>query len=275
MRADGTGSYVLGHSEQELARLEHQSEIFGFETRQLVYRAGLKPGMHILDVGCGVGDVAMIVADIVGPTGSVLGLDRAPEALSLARDRAEHAGYSWLRYVDGDLYTFEPSRKFDAVVGRFILMHVPDRTGALRRLTRFLNPEATVAFIEMDIDQAGAVPKLPLLDRCLTWITATYERVGVESNMGSKLYTTFRAIGLNPAVAGMTRMTGGGEAAIYAFTAQTLTSLLPTMEDLGIATAAEVDIDTLADRLLRDAVAGDHCVMLPRLVMAWAKTAAG
>lgn len=272
---DGTASYVLGHSEQELARLERQSEIFGRETRELLRRAGLKPGMHVLDVGCGVGDVSMIAAEMVGPTGSVLGVDRALEALAVARERARRAGYDRLQFADGDLYAFEPTGKFDALVGRFILMHLPDPVGALRHLTRLLKPAATVAFVEMDIDEARAVPELPLLNRCVGWITATYKRVGVEPNMGSKLYATFRAAGLSPDVAGMTRMTGSDDAVVYAFAAQTLTSLLPRIEECGIATAAEVDVGTLAERLRRDAVAGDHCIIMPRLVGAWAKTATG
>ncbi|MCR4282504.1 MAG: class I SAM-dependent methyltransferase, partial [Bauldia sp.] len=82
---DGTAPYILGHSEQELARLERQGEIFGTETREILCRAGLKRGMHVLDVGCGVGDVSLIAADIVGPHGSVLGIDRAPKALPMAR----------------------------------------------------------------------------------------------------------------------------------------------------------------------------------------------
>ena len=127
MRADGGAvPYVLGHSEQELARLETQAAIFGVETKEVLRRAGLKPGMRVLDVGCGVGDVAMAAARMVGPTGSVLGVDRAAQALPAARARAEHAGYTWLRFADADLRTFAPEEKFDALVGRFILMHVPD-----------------------------------------------------------------------------------------------------------------------------------------------------
>jgi SAM-dependent methyltransferase len=229
--------------------------------------------MRVLDVGCGVGDVALAVAEIVGPQGSVLGIDRAREALSLAEARAARAGYDRARFEEADLYAFKPEQTFDALVGRFILMHVPDAVGAIRWLAQFLAPGAIVAFVEMDIDQAGAVPGLPLLDRCIGWITATYRRVGVEPNMGSELYATFRAAGLMPDMSGMTRITSARDAVVFAFAAQTLASLLPKMEELGIATAAEIGIDTLADRLRGEAVAGDHCIMMPRLVGAWATTA--
>ena len=272
--ADGERPYILGHSEPELARLERQGELFRAETREVLTRAGLAPGMRVLDVGCGVGDVSLVAAEIVGPSGAVLGIDRADNALSLARARAARAGYGWTDFRDADLYAFETEQRFDALVGRFILMHIADPVGAIRRLAGFLDPGAIVAFIELDIEQAGAVPELPLLRRCIGWIAATYRVVGAEPNMGSQLYATFRAAKLSPSLAGMTRIESGEEVAVFAFAAQTLASLLPRAEAAGIATAAEVDIATLADRLHAEAKGTDCCIFMPRLIGAWARTAA-
>lgn len=270
--ADETGSdYVLGHTEQELARLEQQAALFGYETREVLRRAGLQPGMSVLDVGCGVGDVSMAAAELVGPTGSVHGIDRAPAALSLARARIHRAGLRNVTFADGDIYTFQPERKFDALAGRFILLHVPDAVGALRRLMGFLNTGATLAFIEMDIDHAGSVPELPLLARCIRIISDTYRKVGVEPNMGENLYATFRAAQLKPELTGMTRMTNASDEVIYGFVAQTIASLMPTIVQSGIATAAEIEVETLAERLREQAVAADLMVAMPRLVGAWAR----
>jgi len=231
------------------------------------------PRGPVLDVGCGAGDVSMMAAAIVGPEGSVLGIDRAGQALSVARARAERAGYSQLRFEEADLFSFEPGQTFDAAIGRFILMHVADPVAVLKRLVRFLNPGGSVAFLEMDIDQVGAVPPLPLLTQCLGWITGTYRRVGVEPNMGSQLYAAFRAAGLDPRLAATARIESGAASIAYGFAAQTIVSLIPTMEKLGIATAAEIGVDTLAVRLRDAAVAGDHCIFMPRLIGAWAKKA--
>jgi ubiquinone/menaquinone biosynthesis C-methylase UbiE len=271
MRADvQPQSYVLGHSEQELARLERQGEIFGVETRDVLHRAGVKTGMRVLDVGCGVGDVSMIAAEKVGPTGAVIGIDNAATALATARARAQRAGYDWLDFQEADVYEFEPGESFDAVIGRFVLLHLPDPIAALRRLSRFLSDDAVVAFIEMDINQAAAIPDMPLLTRCVDWIVATYRRVGVEPNMGSKLYATFRSAGFTPRLTGTIRIESGPDSIAYQFAAQTLVSLLPAMEKHGIATATEIGIDTLAERLRAAATAGDHCILMPRLIGAWA-----
>ena len=271
MRTDAEPrSYVLGHSEQELARLERQAQIFGAETRDLLRRAGIATGMRVLDVGCGAGDVSMIAAQEVGPTGKVLGIDNAAAALAAAGARAQRAGYDWLDFAEADLDQFESADGFDAIIGRLVLAHLPDPASALKRLSRSLNDDGVIAFIEMDIDETSAVPGAPLLKQCIGWIVATYRRVGVEPNMGSRLYATFRSAGLDPNLAGITRIEGGAGSIAHLFAAQTLASLLPVMEKFGIATAEEIGIDTIADRLHAVAVDGDRCIFMPRLIGAWA-----
>jgi ubiquinone/menaquinone biosynthesis C-methylase UbiE len=262
--------YILGHSDQELARLERQAEIFSVETRDWLRRAGLKTGMHVLDVGCGVGDVSMIAAEMVGATGSVVGIDNAAIALPLASARGKRAGYDWLRFVEANLLQYAPGEKYDAIIGRFILMHIPAPSEALRHLCALLDEGGVVSFIEMDISETAAIPPMPLLEKVIDWVTETYRRVGAEPDMGNKLYATFRAAGLTPRLSGVTRIESGPNSIVYPFAAQTLFSLLPAMERLGIASAAEVGIETLADRLRAEAIAGDHCILMPRLVGAWA-----
>jgi ubiquinone/menaquinone biosynthesis C-methylase UbiE len=267
--SEGTG-YVLGHSDRELARLERQGAIFAEATEDMLRRAGLAPGMRVLDVGCGAGDVALIAAKLVGRTGTVLGVDRVDAALHSARTRANIAGYDWLRFAAADITNMRDGEKYDAVTGRFILMHLGDPSAVVRSLARQLRPGGVIAFIEMDIDRAGAFPEMPLLTRCLNWITGTYKRGGFEPNMGSRLFATFRGAGLTPDLHGMTRIAGGPRAVGYDFAAETIRSLLPSMERLGVTTAAEVDVDTLAERLRAEAIAGDHCIFLPLLIGAWA-----
>lgn len=272
--APSTQPYVLGHSEPELIRLERQGQIFGAETRDVLRRAGIAPGMRVLDVGCGVGDVSMIAAEIVGQTGEVTGIDKSEQALASARARAARAGYHWLNFSALDLYAAEPKGVYDAVIGRFILMHIPDPVAALARLSRFLRAGGIVAFIEMDIEQAGAYPPMPLLDECVEWICATYRKVGAEPNMGSRLYRTFRAAGLEPRLSGSCRIESGPDSIVYEFAAETLKSLLPAMEAHNIATAEAVGAETIAQRLRQAAVAGDHCIFMPRLIGAWGTTRA-
>jgi ubiquinone/menaquinone biosynthesis C-methylase UbiE len=269
-QATNSQQYILGHSDAELARLEHQAQIFGAETREVLRRAGVAPGMRVLDIGCGVGDVSLIAADMVGPSGRVLGIDNAGAALPTARARAARGGYGWLDFEEANIYAYRTSEAFDAVIGRFILMHVPDPVAVVKAAIRFSKPTGIIAFIEMDISESSTLPELPLMTRCVDWIVQTYRKVGVEPNMGSQLHATFRAAGLDPLLHGTCRIEGGANAIAYDFAAQALQTLLPAIEAYGIATAAEVDPPTLAARLREAAVAGDHCMFLPRLVGAWA-----
>jgi len=265
--------YVLGHSEKEIARLERQGEIFGAQTRDTLSRAGLSTGMRVLDIGCGAGDVSMIAAEIVGPEGYVLGIDSANRALSPARARAAQADYEWLDFAQADVDTYRSEPLFDAVIGRFILMYVADPAATLKRVATFVRPGGIVAFIEMDIDQAGAIPEMTLLRTHIDWMAATYRKAGAEPNMGSKLYAAFRAAGLAPRLFGSCRVESGPDSVAYDFAAETLRSLLPAMQRHGITTAHDVQIDTVAARLREAALAGDHCILMPRLIGAWATTA--
>ena len=266
-----SGTYALGHSDRELARLERQGAIFASATEDVLRLAGLEPGMRVLDVGCGAGDVSLIAGGIVGPTGSVIGIDRVDAALATARRRAAAAGLGWLRFATADIDAFDPGEKFDAVIGRFILMHVPQPSAVIRHLAGHLLPGGIIAFMELDIKQTMALPDLPLLDKCLAWITATYESIGADPDMGSHLFGAFRSAGLIAELHGITRIEGGPDAVAYDFAAETIRSLLPYMEQFGVATAEEIGLDTLAERLRRDAVAGNNCIFLPRLVGAWAR----
>ena len=81
--------YALGHSQQELDRLSRQAQAFEPFTRQLLEQAGISAGMRVLDVGCGSGDVAFLAAELVGPGGEVIGVDRAIAAIRRGTARAQ------------------------------------------------------------------------------------------------------------------------------------------------------------------------------------------
>ena len=106
-------------------------------TRRWLSEAGVGPGMRVLDVGTGAGPVALIAARLVGPTGSVVGLDRDGRRLVRARTAAAAAGLDNVTFVEGTVEDAELGA-FDAVIGRRVLMHLPDPEGALRTLAEAL-----------------------------------------------------------------------------------------------------------------------------------------
>jgi ubiquinone/menaquinone biosynthesis C-methylase UbiE len=135
-------NYPLGYSEAEAKRLMEQGAMLEDLTADLLGRAGLAPGMRVLDVGCGFGDVSLLAARIVGAKGSVLGVDRSSASLEIARGRSERRAElcqtANIWFAEADLNIFEPYGTFDAIIGRFVLLYVPERASMLRRLSQSL-----------------------------------------------------------------------------------------------------------------------------------------
>jgi enediyne biosynthesis protein CalE5 len=108
-------------------------------TERMLELAGIGAGQTVLDVGTGIGDPALRVAELVGPSGRVVGVDLAESMLAVARERA--AGAANVEFKEGDIDSLDfPARSFDAVVSRFGLMFAADHAATFRRLAELLVP---------------------------------------------------------------------------------------------------------------------------------------
>jgi ubiquinone/menaquinone biosynthesis C-methylase UbiE len=270
MTDEQPAGYVLGHSERELARLEKQAGFYAEATRDGLRKAGIVPGMRVLDVGCGVGDVSLIAAGLVGPSGEVTGIDISAGAVAIATARAGKQG-ARARFEPSSIESFARFGEFDAVIGRFILVHFPDPAALLRTLASKLRPGTILVSMEMDMERAEATAPFPLFERHLGNIIRMYRTMGLSPDMGMKLHATYRAAGLAPELTAFARVGHAGETAGFEFLAESVRSLAPAMEKLGIASAAEIDVDTLATRLAAEAAATDPAIFYPRFVVAWAR----
>ena len=264
--------YPLGYSEQEARRLADQGALLEDLTEDMLRRAGLRQGMQVLDIGCGVGDVSLLAARLVGSDGSVLGIDKALSSVETARRRVAAVGVGNARFEESDLAVFETEQKFDAIVGRLVLLYLPDPATVLRSLSRHLRPHAIVALQEFDMSQVSQEPASDLFMQTRRWILEAFRAGGAELDMGTKLYTTFLRAGLPaPNMIAATHVACGPTSPGYEYMARVLRSLLPLIERSRIANVAEIDIDTLAARLRDDAVANERVSFLPRVVGAWAR----
>jgi len=266
-------AYPLGYSSAEFQRLERQGAFIRDFAEDVLWSAGIEKGMRVLDLGCDVGDLSLIAGEMVGPTGLVVGVDRSAAAVAAAERRAAQAGQCyWVRFTAAELDAFRPQETFDAIIGRLILMYLPDPSATLRRLSAHLAPGGIVAFQEMVMPAARSVPEGPLYARCVRWILEALKHGGFEVDMGPKLHAAFRAAGLPaPQMVSNGRVEAGENSFAYEYMAETLRSLLPLMERAGIVSAEELGPDTLAERLRQEALANDACLMLPPLVGAWSR----
>jgi ubiquinone/menaquinone biosynthesis C-methylase UbiE len=129
-------NYILGHSDAEIRRLQTQAAILRPITERLLRCAGIQSGMRVLDLGSGAGDVAMLAAELVGPSGSVVGIDRNPQVLS---KRARTCGLQHLAFREASADSFVDTVGFDLVVGRYVLIHQNDPAAFLRSAAQLAN----------------------------------------------------------------------------------------------------------------------------------------
>jgi len=264
-------AYVLGHSESELHRLISQARFFGDLTQDVFLRAGIGAGMEILDVGCGAGDISFLAARLAGETGRVHGIDKSPEAVALARARAEEARLENVTFEVADAASYHPAGTFDAIVGRLVLLYLPDPAAALRALTGLLRPRGLAVFQEADLTTARSQPPVPLFEAHFEVIRETLRRAGVTVDMGSDLYRIYRQAGLGtPEMIAHARVEASACSDVYDQLVGIARALLPLIEQLGVATAASLDLDTFADRLRAEVSAHDAVIVAPLFVGAWA-----
>jgi SAM-dependent methyltransferase len=264
--------YALGHSEQELQRLSRQGQALGPFTRQLFEEAGISRGMRVLDVGCGSGDVAFLAADLVGPSGRVVGVDRERRAVDWANARANSQGATNVNFVEGDPTEMDFDQKFDAIVGRLVLMYYPDPVGALRKLSRHVLPKGLIVFQEMDMANARSLPVAPVFERSVTWVKQTLNATGARTQLGLELYPVFVQAALpGPSMRIDAWIGGGPQCPAYEILADVVRSLLPAMEKLNIASAMEVEISTLAQRMRDEVVALKGVVVSAGFIGAWSR----
>ena len=266
-------TYALGRSVAETRRLIRQAQIYGPITRQFLVSAGIGTGMKVLDVGSGAGDVALLVADLVGPRGSVVGVEMNRAILETARERVSAVGWTNVTFLDGDVTSIVLDDDFDAVVGRWILMYLPDPVAVLRGLVGHVRSGGIVAFQENDFTYPPATfPPAPLHQQVMRWTTPPSGSGGPDQQMGSKLHQIYIDAGLPYPQLRLDAPVGGGEDwPGYAYVADTVRSLLPMLEQMGAVKAEEVDVETLADRLRAEALEQRGIQMLPIVMGTWAR----
>ena len=270
---NGSITGEIARSRDELFQPSMSARLLESFTRQLFLEAGLKPGMRILDAWSGAGDVASLARELVGPDGYVVGFDSSAQLVAFANERAMLDGYSNLRFVEARIEDLPFVSEFDVVVGRIVLAYREQPVRDLQALVRCLKPGGMVVFQELDHLAARTIPPVPLIDQVRGWFIEAFRRTGIELQMGLKLHAAFRAAGLEPPRLRLDGLIGGAESTAPMLVAGVVRKLLPQIEALGLATAEEVQIETLEERM-RLELARTGAIMQTSLVIgAWTRRA--
>jgi ubiquinone/menaquinone biosynthesis C-methylase UbiE len=266
--------YALGYTDAEQKRLIRQAAIIAPITERLFREAGIGAGQRVLDLGSGMGDVAMLVARLVGPSGEVVGVERDANSIACANARASAAKLHNVNFLNSDVKDIVSDQPFDAAVGRFILMFLPDPVSVLRSAAGLVHPGGVVAFQEPSWAPMLALGAgLPLWSRTRHLIHETLFRSGANREMGLALYRVFQEAGL-PAPKKHLEMPLGNDTDFIRLTSDVLCSLRPLAKQHKVSLNELGDLDTLADRICAEVIAANTVVSLIAVVGAWSRKSA-
>lgn len=275
MRTDDDAAYALGYSHAEAERLARQGRYINGMTEQFFLASGIGPGQRVLDVGSGVGQVALVLSKLVGPSGAIVCVERDGGSIERARALFTQAGVHNVELVQADIMEFSSPTPFDAVVGRYVLQFLPDPVAALRSLSAMVKPGGIVAFEEASFAPFVALSEhLPLRSQCVRLMRDNAVLSGVHTEMGPELFKAFQDAGL-PAPVMRFEVPVGHEPDFTRLLSDRLTTALARMQQQGLPIEVLGDPHTLEERLQEEVARFNTVVPWLSLVGAWCRKGTG
>jgi len=239
-------------------------------TGRLLDQLGLAPGASCLDAGCGPGETMRLMAQRVGPTGRVLGIDADSSLGAMTLASLHAAGHRQCFFHAQDLAAGGPIPRapFDLVYARLLLFHLPQRVSVLARLWDAVAPGGHLLVQDYDLRGVSVLPELDAPTEAMRVITGAFGAVGGDVQVGARLPQLFVQAGIGEPhgtdVAGRIEPLVTGRAIVE----RTFRSVLPTALAHGITT--EAGAATVLASIDRDATQFPDCqVVWPLLIGAW------
>jgi SAM-dependent methyltransferase len=242
-------------------------------TEELLTSAGISPGMRVLVLGRGIADIALLVAERVGPCGTVIGSHEDREVVAEARRRAADECFDRVTFLAEPLERLRLDALADAVVGRFFLMHERDPAATIRRAASLVHDGGRIIFQEWQYDSVlrpatSDWPSVPLYRQFAQRSVGALRGRGAHVDMGLRLINAFTEAGLPvPEVRCEMCVVHGVGSLGYAFFEDELRDLLPANEAQEAAF-----LDGFAQRLERETAGAVGHVFLPMQVGAWSRS---
>lgn len=193
-----TAEYALARTPEEYERLSMQARVWEPATGRLFDQVGLAAGATCLDAGCGPGETMRLMAQRVGPSGRVTGIDVDEPLGAQALAALRLAGHRQCAFVAADLTADEPipGAPFDFVFARLLLYHLPERVEVLRRLWEAVAPGGHLVVQDYDVRSAGVLPELDTVEEFRRFATAAFTAAGCDIHAGARLPQLFAEAGV-------------------------------------------------------------------------------
>jgi SAM-dependent methyltransferase len=266
-KADSTGAYALATGEAAAHRLRILQSVYGPGTCRVLFDAGLRRGMRVADLGCGVGMVTAQLASLVGPEGHVVGVDASGAQIAQARTRLNGRGKN-VGFVEASATdTGLPPDSFDLVYSRFLLIHLAEPERAVREMWTLLRPGGILVCEDGDLTASGSTPPSALDAFADLWGRLGPKR-GVDYTLGRRLFHLVAAAGFPaPEVTFNQPVLARGEN--KRLLELSVAEAGPAFIDAGLITAEELE-RTLAE-MRRLAADSSVLAVMPRMTQVWAR----
>jgi ubiquinone/menaquinone biosynthesis C-methylase UbiE len=265
--------YIIRGGVEGRERLRLLARVMRPTTLRLFEQIGLRPGMRCLDVGCGGGDVAFDLAQNVGPSGRVVGVDFDETKLELARHDAAKGQLENVEFRRLDIAAdalalgtggLEPG--FDVVYARFLLTHLQDPANAIAKMRRTLRPGGILVVEDIDMSGSFCHPRSAAFDRYVELYTRAARAVGADPNIGPRLPGLLAGSGLE-SVQMHVAQPAGMDGEVKLVSPITMENIAGAVLSAGLASQVEVDqIVAELYAIARDSRTG---MSLPRVVQSW------
>jgi len=260
--------YILARGAKGRERLRILARVMRDGTLPLLERAGIPAGAACLDVGCGGGDVSLLLARLVGTTGRVVGIDQDASVVQIAAEEAAAEALAQLSFRTQSVFDLEADEGFDVIYCRFVLTHLPERDRAMRCMLGAVKPGGLMIFEDIDYSGHFCHPARPVMDDYMRLYAETARRNGADAYFGLKMPLFLKSAGLVEIETRVSYPAGlDGEAKIV--NALTMEGIGPRVVEAGLATAEEVEriVDALYD------IAADPTIFasIARVVQAWGR----
>lgn len=194
--ASRSGEYSLATGEAAVRRLAALHRVYSPAGQRVLRQAGLVPGMRVADFGCGVGATTRTLAQMVGPTGSVTGIDLSAAQLAQGKALCDEAGLTNVTFTEASAtVTGLPRATFDLAYCRYLLLHLTDPAACLQEMLAVLKPNGILVVEDGDLTAAGSSPASSI-QRFSDLFGRLGPTRGLDYALAKRLYHLVRAAGI-------------------------------------------------------------------------------